>query len=93
MSNNLLDNNLNGIPLPLITVENDTHFIVHEDTLQLLKKQINPIGIIGVAGLYRTGKSYLLNLLTGNTTSGFAVGSTINACTKGYLFYSYFHLF
>ena len=69
--------------LPLITVENDGQFIVHEETLNLLKKQTNPIGIVGVAGLYRTGKSYLMNLLTGGGTSGFAVGSTVNACTKG----------
>ena len=39
-----------------------------------------------MAGLYRTGKSYLLNLLTKSTATekgGFAVGSTVNACTKG----------
>jgi ribosome biogenesis GTPase A len=69
--------------MPLITVENDTQFIVHHETINFLKKQTHPIGVVGVAGLYRTGKSYLLNLLTGNSSSGFAVGSTINACTKG----------
>ena len=69
--------------LPLITVENDGVFIVHEDTLNFLKKQNNPIGIVSVVGLYRTGKSYLLNLLTGGGSSGFSVGSTVNACTKG----------
>lgn len=69
--------------MPLITVENDIQFHVHEETIAFLKKQTHPIGVVGVAGLYRTGKSYLLNLLTGNYSSGFAVGSTINACTKG----------
>lgn len=72
-----------GYAMPLITVENDVQFLVHQETLNFLKQQNHPIGIVGVAGLYRTGKSYLLNLLTGNTSSGFAVGSTINACTKG----------
>lgn len=72
-----------GVALPLITVENDIQFHVHEETIAFLKKQTHPIGVVGVAGLYRTGKSYLLNLLTGNSSSGFAVGSTINACTKG----------
>ncbi len=75
-----------GYPLPLITVDNETtQFQVDQDTLTHLKKQTHPIGLIGVAGLYRTGKSYLLNLLTGNinNSTGFAVGSTINACTKG----------
>lgn len=39
--------------------------------------------VIGVAGLYRTGKSYLLNRVLLNRESGFGIGSTINACTKG----------
>jgi hypothetical protein len=36
-----------------------------------------------VAGLYRTGKSYLLNRMLLNRPSGFGVGPTVNACTKG----------
>lgn len=41
------------------------------------------MGVVSVAGLYRTGKSYLLNRMLLNKSSGFGVGSTINACTKG----------
>lgn len=41
------------------------------------------MGIIGVAGMYRTGKSYLLNKMILNRAEGFGVGSTINPCTKG----------
>jgi hypothetical protein len=42
------------------------------------------IGIIAVAGKYRTGKSFLLNriLLDKKEESGFGVGPTINPCTK-----------
>lgn len=36
-----------------------------------------------VAGKYRTGKSYILNRVLLNQNSGFEVGPTINACTKG----------
>jgi hypothetical protein len=36
-----------------------------------------------VAGIYRTGKSFLLNTMLLNTKSGFAVGPTTNAKTKG----------
>jgi len=36
-----------------------------------------------VAGLYRTGKSYLLNRMLLNKSSGFGVGPTVNPCTKG----------
>ena len=37
---------------------------------------------MSIAGLYRTGKSYLLNRLMGKPT-GFTVGPTVKACTKG----------
>ena len=36
-----------------------------------------------MAGLYRTGKSYLLNRVLMNRASGFGVGPTVNPCTKG----------
>ena len=42
----------------------------------------NPIAVISVAGLYRTGKSYLLNRIILNRTNGFGVGPTVNPCTK-----------
>ncbi len=42
-----------------------------------------PIGVISVAGLYRTGKSYLLNRILLNKEKGFGVGNTVVACTKG----------
>lgn len=44
------------------------------------------MGIIAVAGKYRTGKSFLLNRILLNKngkTQGFGVGPTINPCTKG----------
>ena len=43
------------------------------------------VGVIAVAGKYRTGKSFLLNriLLEQEKNSGFGVGPTINPCTKG----------
>ncbi len=42
-----------------------------------------PIGIVAVAGMYRTGKSYLLNRMLLNRQDGFKVGPSINPCTKG----------
>lgn len=69
--------------LPLITVDNgESKFLVHDEGLAVLKKCKSNIAIVAVAGLYRTGKSFLLNLLTAHA-SGFEVGSTIHACTKG----------
>ena len=36
-----------------------------------------------MAGLYRTGKSYLLNRVLLDRNNGFGVGPTVQACTKG----------
>jgi len=41
------------------------------------------LSVVAVAGLYRTGKSYLLNRVILNKSEGFNVGPTINPCTKG----------
>ena len=40
------------------------------------------IGVCSVAGLYRTGKSYILNQLAGQN-AGFGIGSSVQAHTKG----------
>ena len=52
-----------------------------------------PIGIVGVAGMYRTGKSYLLNRMILNRSDGFGVGPTINPCTKVIFFLYWEKLF
>jgi len=48
----------------------------------MLRQLPGPIGVISVAGMYRTGKSYLLNRMLLNRAGGFGVGPTINPCTK-----------
>jgi hypothetical protein len=59
-------------------------FQVTEEAKQLLKGINEKIGVIAVAGKYRTGKSFLLNriILNKQDDSGFGVGPTINPCTK-----------
>jgi hypothetical protein len=53
----------------------------------MLEKVEGPMGVIAVAGMYRTGKSYLLNRMLLNrengSKNGFGVGPSINPCTKG----------
>lgn len=49
----------------------------------MLQQIKGPIAVISVAGMYRTGKSYLLNRLLLNQKGGFKVGPTVNSCTKG----------
>jgi hypothetical protein len=68
--------------LPLVTIGKDGSFELKPDTLKKLSQLEGPVAVIAIAGLYRTGKSYLLNRLLGRQ-AGFAVGPTVNACTKG----------
>ncbi|EQC38513.1 hypothetical protein SDRG_04220 [Saprolegnia diclina VS20] len=78
-------------PVPLVRVEADGSFHLDEAAVAKLDKIKGKIAIVAVAGLYRTGKSFLLNLLVNAQSPdavataghGFAVGGTINACTKG----------
>jgi Guanylate-binding protein, N-terminal domain len=55
---------------------------MNEEAGDFLKKLPSPLGIISVAGMYRTGKSYLLNRMLLDRSGGFGVGPTINPCTK-----------
>eukprot|EP01129_Flabellula_baltica_P015876 TRINITY_DN8234_c0_g1_i1.p1 TRINITY_DN8234_c0_g1~~TRINITY_DN8234_c0_g1_i1.p1 ORF type:complete len:819 (-),score=207.11 TRINITY_DN8234_c0_g1_i1:19-2475(-) len=69
-------------PLCLISVDERGDFVVGKEAIQFLRSIRNPIGIVSVAGVARTGKSYLLNRLL-NRQSGFEIGPTTNPCTKG----------
>ena len=57
-------------------------FEINEETREFLKSLEGPIGVLSVAGMYRSGKSYLLNRCLLNRSRGFEVGHTISACTK-----------
>eukprot|EP00347_Sterkiella_histriomuscorum_P021939 403332245 len=69
----------------LITYDQKDGFQVSQDAIELLQNIKEKIGIIAVAGKYRTGKSFLLNriILNKKDQNGFGVGPTINPCTKG----------
>lgn len=57
---------------------------VSEESKKFLRAIKGKIGVIAVAGKYRTGKSFLLNrVILNKKNSGFGVGPTINPCTKG----------
>ena len=69
-------------PIPLITQQGNK-YEVHQEGIEFLRSLNCPIAVVGVAGLYRTGKSYLLNRVILNRKTGFGVGPTVNPCTKG----------
>jgi len=57
--------------------------VVTDEAVKFLRAIQGPIAVVSVAGLYRTGKSYLLNRVLLNRSNGFGVGPTVNPCTKG----------
>ncbi|KAL2098615.1 hypothetical protein ACEWY4_005095 [Coilia grayii] len=69
-------------PICLIDKGRDGRMSVQQRALQILEQIQQPVVVVAVVGLYRTGKSYLMNRLAGRQ-SGFALGSTIESKTKG----------
>lgn len=69
--------------IQLIRVSTEGHFEVTREGIRFLEAIEGPIVVLGVAGMYRTGKSYLLNKVILQSERGFGVAPTINACTKG----------
>ena len=58
-------------------------FQVSEEAIKFLSSIKEKIGVVAVAGKYRTGKSFLLNrVILDKVKGGFSVGPTINPCTK-----------
>ena len=73
-----------GKPISMVTYDMKSgKFIINPEAEQYIKILPSPLGVISVAGMYRTGKSYLLNRVLLNQGNGFTVGPSINPCTKG----------
>ncbi|KAM9114294.1 guanylate-binding protein 3-like isoform 5-T5 [Pangshura tecta] len=72
------------MPAPICLIENSPagELRVQQEALRVLAEISQPVVVVAIAGLYRTGKSYLMNRLAGKRT-GFSLGSTIQSCTKG----------
>ncbi|XP_053776869.1 guanylate-binding protein 6-like isoform X2 [Desmodus rotundus] len=68
---------------PICLVENiDEQLSVNQEALQILDQISQPVVVVAIVGLYRTGKSYLMNRLAGQN-HGFPLGSTVQSETKG----------
>uniref|UniRef100_W5L2V8 Guanylate binding protein 1 n=1 Tax=Astyanax mexicanus TaxID=7994 RepID=W5L2V8_ASTMX len=68
---------------PVCLVENINGSLqVSDSATEYLERILQPVVVVSVVGLYRTGKSYLMNRLAGQQ-AGFALGSTIESKTKG----------
>ncbi|XP_038200999.2 guanylate-binding protein 6-like [Arvicola amphibius] len=68
---------------PICLVENHKEKLsVNQKALEILDKISQPVVVVAIVGLYRTGKSYLMNRLAGQN-HGFPLGSTVQSETKG----------
>mmetsp|Transcript_83455 Transcript_83455/g.244678 ORF Transcript_83455/g.244678 Transcript_83455/m.244678 type:complete len:558 (-) Transcript_83455:72-1745(-) len=69
-------------PLQFIRIDETGSCCVEANAASLLSQIEGRLAVVGIAGLYRTGKSFLLNRLLG-LQSGFEIGPSVNPCTKG----------
>ncbi|XP_043856545.1 guanylate-binding protein 7-like isoform X2 [Dromiciops gliroides] len=68
---------------PVCLIENRNRELkVNQEALQILTSITEPVVVVAIVGLFRTGKSYLMNRLAGKNT-GFSIGSTVQSHTKG----------
>ncbi|XP_059122343.1 guanylate-binding protein 1-like [Peromyscus eremicus] len=71
------------MPGPVCLIENvEEQLTVNQQVLGILSAIEQPVVVVAIVGLYRTGKSYLMNKLAGKKT-GFSLGSTVQSHTKG----------
>ncbi|XP_067317276.1 guanylate-binding protein 1-like [Anolis sagrei] len=71
------------MPKPICLIENQRgRLSACPEALGVLQRIRQPVVVVAIVGLYRTGKSYLMNRLAGKRT-GFSLGSTVQANTKG----------
>ncbi|XP_005082010.1 guanylate-binding protein 1 isoform X1 [Mesocricetus auratus] len=72
-----------NMPRPLCLIENvKGQLKPNQEALRILSAITQPVVVVAIVGLYRTGKSYLMNKLAGKK-KGFSLGSTVQAHTKG----------
>lgn len=69
-------------PVCLIENSNSGELRTNQKALEILSSINQPVVVVSIVGLYRTGKSYLMNKLAGKM-KGFSLGSTVQSHTKG----------
>ena len=75
--------------IPLVEVCDKTGDVsLNENAVAIIKAIQSPFSVMTVCGLYRTGKSYLLNNIVLSGEGKFPVGNTTRACTRGLLMWN-----
>ncbi|XP_069473708.1 guanylate-binding protein 1-like [Ambystoma mexicanum] len=73
-----------NMPHPMCLLEStpEGELRLRQEALDVLSGIHQPMVVVTIVGLYRKGKSYLMNRLAGKK-NGFSIGSTIKSHTKG----------
>ncbi|XP_060586555.1 guanylate-binding protein 1-like [Ruditapes philippinarum] len=69
-------------PVLFIYSDSDNNLKISEDVMAQISSIDVTLNVVAVCGLYRTGKSYLMNRLA-KERKGFSLGSTVRSETKG----------
>ena len=69
-------------PIEFIKISPSGKCSITEEASEMLSKIDSNLAVVSIAGIYRSGKSYLLNRLLGRQ-DGFEIGPNISSCTKG----------
>ena len=69
-------------PIEFIKIDHLGKCTLTKESEEMLSKIENNLAVICIAGIYRSGKSYLLNRLLGRQ-DGFEIGPKITSCTNG----------
>ena len=69
-------------PIEFIKISPSGKCTITEEASEMLSKIDSNLAVVSIAGIYRSGKSYLLNRLLGRQ-DGFEIGPNISSCTKG----------
>jgi ABC-type antimicrobial peptide transport system ATPase subunit len=59
----------------LISIDEDGNFNIEEEALKQIRRIDLPLVIVAVVGLCRTGKSYLMNRLAGQSAGNFLISN------------------
>ena len=71
--------------IPLLLPDADTHtrLVLQQEAIEALSSVRGPVSVLSIVGAYRSGKSWLLNELSGRSCDdGFAVGHQRHAQTR-----------
>ena len=69
-------------PIEFIKISSLGKCTITPEAEEMLSKIDSNLAVVSIAGIYRSGKSYLLNRLLGRQ-DGFEIGPNITSCTKG----------